>query len=229
MTSGAGLLDLSNLDTLTAGGGISGSPIVSGGVNPLFDIQTYDVEGNVVNVASTLDISFVSTDPLDPDYGKFAIIPILDTWGKPVQQDPVIVSFLVGDPSGNSDWSGASTLMAPALTPGEGIRVEDFSGFEGFEDGATITTDTTNGENGWAIVEGKTSGQHQIVTSGYPTAWAGATTGNLLKITVGSSSGAQVRLISLPITPIEMGATYGLSMNVATNEDDESTTTPRVS
>jgi hypothetical protein len=228
MTSSAGLLDLSNLDTVTVGGGISGSPIVSGGVNPLFDIQTYDVEGNPVNVDSTLDISIVSTDPLDADYGKFSIIPILDANGKPLQQNPVIVSYLVGDPSGNSDWSGASTLVAPALTPGSSIRVQDFSGFEGFADGATISTDVDNGENGWAIVPGKTSGQHQIITAGYPTPWAGAASGNVLKVTIGSGSGAQVRIISMPITPIEPGATYGLTMNLATNEDDSSTTTPRV-
>lgn len=228
MTSSAGLLELSNLDLITAGGGVSGSPIVSGGVNPLFDIMTYDVEGGNVDVSSTLDISIVSTDPANADYGKFAIIPILDGMGKPVQADPVVVSFLVGDPSGNSDWSGASVLLAPGLTPGSDIRVEDFSGFEGFADGATISTDVDNGENGWAIVAGKSTGVHQIITSGFPTPWAGAATGNVLKITVGPDSGNQVRLISMPISPIEMGATYGLSMNLTTNAPSDSTTVPRV-
>jgi hypothetical protein len=77
------------------------------------------------------------------------------------------------------------------------------------------------------LVLGKTSGSHQIVSSGYPTAsWPGAASGNALQVTV-SSDNRTVRIISADISPIEPGATYGLSMNVATDSTDSSQT-PRV-
>jgi hypothetical protein len=226
--TGSGMLNTNNLDLITAGGGISGSPIVSSGLNPLLDVKTFDLDGNPVNVSSMLSVAFLSNDRSNPNFGKFQIVPVLDGQGKPVLDEPVVVSFLVEVPGGTSDWSGANALLAPALTPGASLTVEDFSGFEGFAAGSSITADIgTGGQNGWAIVPAQSDGQHQFVTSGYPTPWAGAASGNVLKVTVGTGSGTKVRIISLPVTPIEMGATYGLSLNVATNSSS-SANTPRV-
>jgi hypothetical protein len=228
MTSPLSLVNPGNMDLfVSGGGGLSGSPIVSGGLQPDYDTIVKYLDGTDANVASTLSIS-VDTN------GFFSIIPVLDSDGLPVQDRPVLVSFVASLPDGTSDWDGVTIFLAPPMTP-EGSpkpTVEAFSSFEDFATGATVPNVAGGYTHGWASVAAKTTGDHQIVDTGYPSptvlGWPGAVSGNnVLQLTLGPSAGQQVRIISDAITPIEPGATYGLSLNVATDSTNRNQT-PRV-
>lgn len=221
ITSGASLTDTSNLDLLT-----SGAWVETGGPTPVYDWMAFDLQGNDItsSVGSSLSIDIDAA-------GQFSVIPVMggSLGNMPVLDEPVIVSFVALHPDGISDWNGASVLMTPGLTPNVEPKpsVQAFSQFEAFSNGDTIPDVASGYASGWALVLGKTTASHQIISSGYPTAsWPGAASGNVLQLTV-SSDNRQVRIISGDISPIEPGATYGLSMNVATDSTDSSQT-PRV-
>jgi hypothetical protein len=218
ITSGAGLLDSGNLDVLS-----DGAWVETQAGSAEYDWQGFDLTGDTLAIQSMVEVTIDSN-------GVFSVIPRQNPGSnQPKLNRPVLVSFVAMHPT-CSDWSGGTVLMTPALTPDTEIKpsVGGFSSFEGFGNGDTIPDVAAGERNGWSLVLGKTTGSHSVVNTGYPSAsWPGAITGsNVLKVTV-SSDNRQVRIISSNITPVEAGATYGLSMNVATDSTDSSTT-PRV-
>lgn len=221
MTSGIGLLDSSNYDDiLTFTGSVSGSPIVSGGAQPDYDYMVKYLDGSSANVSSTLTIDIDAN-------GEFHIIPVLDGSGLPTQSRPVFVSFIASIEDGSTDWSGGTILLTPALTPDSSLTIAEFCSFEGFSSGA-VPSNFPGDDYGWSRVgPSSTLGVAEITDTGIPAAsWPGAVDGNNvlhLDLANDTTNGIEkARIISLPISPIEPGATYGLSMNIATTSTDSS-------